>query len=484
MSCTGGEYQSYSEGDMAREVEDHVVWSSELPFKGSDKLAIDVVDNDELLISDSESGYQLAKIVRSDGSVSKKYLKLRSGTKHSWYAGRLMISAVEDGTTTFHMVDYDKLERRYSSTIDHNKQSDFSIPGQRVSSKTLILYYSDFNFRRYEYSDYIRQMKYSIPYLEQAQFSFYLLDLDNGQILKYENIQDNRLGNLNGICVRSLAAAKNHSMLSVPETLQADKFLKDNPEFGKLLKEWRRREGLPEEPSEYDLEDYLYYIENVFLVDSGRKFVFVLANHRKDHHYYVMDLKEGTRSIEERSALELALLYDELTVEYDEKRKDEKGRGYVKISGMEYKIDHVAFFHGGIIFAARTRADEQMETTGLWARFRKQRFPSRVIRVGLNMDRKWEHKFEIPHRIGELIEDNYNNVIYVPCISSQNKYVLLGLNVDDGSLRGSLPANFRTDIIRNNSYLYVSGTEYDFRNRKMYIHNLEKNAIICSKFGR
>jgi hypothetical protein len=484
MSCTGGEYQSYSEGDMAREVEDHVVWSSELPFKGSDKLAIDVVDNDELLISDSESGYQLAKIVRSDGSVSKKYLKLRNGAKHSWYAGRLIVSAVKDGTTTFHMVDYDKLERRYSSTINHNEQSDFSIPGQRVSGKTLILYYSDFNFRRYEYTDYMKQMKYSIPYLEQARFSFYLLNMDNGQILKYEDIQDNRLGHLNGICARALAAAKNHAMMSVPETPDIKQFLKDNPEFRRLMKEWRENEGLPEEPEEYDLEDYLYYIENVFLVDSGRKFVFVLANHQKDRHYYALDLKEGTRSIEERSALEMALLYDELMVEYDEKRKDGQGRGYVKISGMEYKIDHIAFFRGGIVFAARTRADEQEEKTGLWARFRKHRFSSRVIRVGLKMDRKWEQKFEMPHRIGELIEDHYNNIVYVPCISSENKYVLLGLNVDDGSPRGSLPANFRTDIISNNSYLYVSGTEYDFSDRKMYIHDIKKNAIVCSKFRR
>ena len=485
------EYQSYKDSSLSQKVEGHIAWSSELPFKGSAKLAIEVVNDEELLISDPGKGYQLVKIGRTSGLVQKKYLRLDSGSQHSWCGGRLLVSSEKKGRTIFHMVDYENLERRYTSTISHKKQGDLSIPGRRLSDNTLVLFYSDFEIKRYSHTDYIAQMKYTIPYLKSAKFSFYLLSVDNGRVRKYEDIQDSRLGDLKGTCSSSFTAAKRRA-----EMPQYDKMVEDFPDVERLLKDLPERQQselarllpLKEKYRKYDLQDYLYYIEKVFLVNDAGTLVFVLANHLEDRHFYAMDLRKGIPSIEEHGAMELAALYDELTVKFEERQDDEeakeKNKGYVKISGVEYKVDDVAFFREAIIIAGRTRTNAEREPTGRWARSRKRAIPSTIVCVDFDMKRKWQHPFKMPHRVGELIKDYSGDIIYVPAISSKNKYILVGLNVHDGSQTNSLPANFRTKTISKKSYLFPTGTHYDFGNGKLYIHDIKKNTIICSTFER
>jgi hypothetical protein len=484
------EYQSYTDGNLSQKVEDQIAWSSELPFKGSTNLAIEAVNDTELLISDPGNGYQLVKIDRTSGLVRNGYLKLGSGSEHCWCGSSLLVSSEKKGQTIFHMVDYKSLERRYTTTISHKKQGDFSIPGQDLTDNTLVLFYSDFKIKRYSYTDYAAQMQYTIPYLESAKFSFYLLSVGSGQVRKYEGIQVSSLGDLRDICSKSLTAAKTRSM--TPLFDQTFKDLPDAKELMKQLSEKQQSEALAllqslkKTSGEYEMQDYLYYVEKIFLVGNARTLVFVLANHLEDRHFYTMDLQEGTPSIEEHTAVELALLYDELTVKFEERQhgEEEKSRGYIKISGQEYKADDVALFRDTIVFAARTRTEAEREPTGIWAGMRKRVIPSTIICVGFGMERKWQHPFNMPHCVGELIKDYSGDIVYVPSSSSENKYMLVGLNVRDGSQANSLPANFRTKMISQKSYLFPTGTYYDFDNGKLYIHDIKKNTIVCSTFER
>ncbi len=471
-------YKSFDEGELGVEVKNNCIRSWDLPYKSGEKIDIELLNNNGLLVTESNEGYHITKLNKDSGSSPQKYLKLECGDYYDWYKNnQLLVFGDKKNNKYIHLVDFENLTLVYTQEIDTKKYGDINIPGQYVIHDKILFFSSDFQIERYSYSHTVGDTTYTyrIPYLKSFRYNFNLLNIDNGRLKTYAGISEKSLGDLNGICEETFSKAISSALSkadplaeleNLDEILATYKEIAKNINIDELLKNIEDKKA---KDREYDVQNYLYYIEKCFIVNNNKILVFSLKNNLDWIKNYAMDLNAGVSSIQQYTARELAEMFpNELVLKYvTPKKKTEKDKDIV-ISGKSYKLDDMAIFTDGIVLAVR-ESDKKAKY-------------SQVLSVDQQMEKIWSYQVETPYIIGNLIPDNLHNIVYFPGLSHEKKYILLGLNIKNGEIHSTLPANFFIQKIEGKSYISVTGTKLDFENEMIYIHDKKNNRIICSNF--
>jgi hypothetical protein len=426
------QYKSFEEGELGVLVAQNRLWTTTLPYKSGEGIDI-ALANDGLLVSESNSGYHLARIKlhSNRNPYTHSYIRLDHGNYHERIGDdRLLVIGAEKDDRHIALLDYESLHLQYAKTVSLLKRGDFAVPSYKIIGEKIVFYNSDFKIGRYPL------VNYTYPFIVWARYDIQIVDLETGRISVFANIEPSSLGTLEGITASSLLEAK----------------------VGKTE----------------NLDSHIYYIEKMFLVNQEQTLVFTLTNPKDYKLHYTMNLRGGEASIRQHTASELAFLYPtELTVTKskrkveEEKTRDKDLTLHCAITPTAYRVDEAAFFSEGLILLARRSKETAVQ--------------SDVVSVDLSMECNWRYEVKIPQYAGALISDYQNHVVYVPDYSDHKKLLLRGLRTKDGAIQPGLPANFKMQKRNEQSFLTVVGTTFDFENGRFYIHDLPNNAIVCSK---
>ena len=432
-------FKSFEKNERGELIERNQLWSVDLPYETSGQVTLDIVKNGELLITESNQGFHLTKIVSDSGTMVDQplHLKLEHGTSHEWLdETHLLVTEDDDksGNKYIYLIDYTNFEPKQTKIIRTGKRGDFVIPGRKRHDDKIIFYNADFKIDRYD--KYVGNMHYRIPYIKSVRYNFYIWSIEDNSLLTFEKISENSLGTLDGI-----------SMMSYSNAIEEDS---------------------------KSLENYLFYVDNVFLVNQNQTMIFTLATPAKISMHYSLDLNQGISSIKQHTAEELASLYkSELTVKVAKQENEDKSpqSGDLVISGIAYEIDNMAIFSDIIILLGRKVQDKFLK-------------PTYVLGVDGEMKEKWSYKIETSYNVNTLITDKVNNIVYVPDQSSNRKLFLRGFQVENGAIQPGIPANFIVQKKNDMRFLSVSCTKFDFKNERVYIYDRNNSRIIFAKLPK
>jgi len=457
-ACSNYRYQSFQDAGAGQHVAFRQRWESQIPYKSSHELVIERTSGSEVLLSDKQEQFHLTKIsLGSEGQPEKPlHLQIERGDSfESLDNGQMLIIGAQAGKKYVTLVDPKTLSTQFSTELSFVEATDFTIPGWKLIGDTLVLYQSAVKIDRLPWSDGVYQ--YQIPYVAWSKYDIHLL-------------------NLTSRTVRSITAIDSGSLEVLSEKLPKGK--------EEVLSEARLGIGTVMKPKQGKIDNYIHLFDQVFLVSQGQVLIFSLANLKGDKLYYSLDLTGDSKSPKWRLAADLVAQYPTELVVADRSAKERGGKRELTISGKQYRIEHMAFLAAGLVVVGQENTSVLAGSDNLG--------PRKVIGVRLggigseSWERVWDYTLKYQGGIGGLIEDSKRGAVYFPESEDGEQFKVHGLSVADGQSVEAFPANFNIKVETNGKLTEVRivGTAVDFERKLLYIHDREKNRLVCADLWR
>ena len=317
--CSHYKYIPYEESELDLANEENAIWAVKLPYRSGRDVTISRWEENMLIVTEPGKKYHLSLIDMKDGKPSVKHTQLKFWGSGSTFHFLPVINTAEgilvigrcEAREYYHvyLLNSETLKRRYKQKISFRTKGKTAIPGMESISDMVIFYQSDL-FVKY---DFVGGIRY--PYIHEIRYSFQIMNIKDGNLTKYENISSRQLSSL-------------------------EPFL-------------QKERGLSAGRS--NVKNMIFQIDKVFLLDDNQTLVFSLSND-KTNLYYSFNVQEGTSSIKEHTAEELAEQYDELMAVKTYQHQD-WGELRIKISGVYHEIENLELISDSFIFV--TKDDSQ-----------------------------------------------------------------------------------------------------------------------------
>ena len=407
---------------------------------------IERASGDDLLLSEAQDQFHLVRIpLGKDGRPGVlSHLQLDRGDSCEILDdGLLLVTGKRDGKTrSVDLIDQEKLSVRLSALLPFTEAADFSIPGSTQVGDLVVLYQSTAKIEKQLLSggDY----DYEVPYVAWSKYDIHVLNTANGGVTSFPGLDSDSLP-----VVRDLVPLSKKEVLARNHT---------PPPFGLS-------------PKRREVDNYLYVLDQFFVVDQGKLLIFSLANLEGDKLYYSLDLTDGSRSPNLCTASELAAKYPEELVASKSSLGSNEEKRQVTISGEKYLVERAALLPSGLVVVA----SRVVETGGLYGGD-DERLSWRVI-MGVkpaagpgaeSLEHVWTYTPRYKGAIGNLLQDAKGGVVYFPELMEEGwfttRFKVQGLAAADGKEVAGFPANFEEEgwADRKKKGLRIVGTAADF----------------------
>jgi hypothetical protein len=465
--CAGYRYQSFYEGGFGEEVASRLRWEMALPYASGKDLTFEYILTDEVLLSDRRDGFHITKIFPNAPPQERPPLHLNVADGASCEildATRLLVMGADDKKAKrVALVDRRTLSVLFSTELPFTKDSSFeararrdiSVPGWKRTAGALIVVRSTVNVDTYSWSD--ARYRYTVPYITGAQYDVHVLSLKDHGVRSFVGISSHSLGPLNGLLAGSSVEAMSKSRFRQGTSAAAEK---SRP-----------------------MDRFIFLLDQFFMVDRGRILVFSIKNFEGDRLYYSLDLTHADARAEWRRVSDLVAEFPkELAVSEPESADRLRDRD-LKIGGLKYGIENATLIAGALVVVGRLRTgtDETTAENNLGPRILMRITPG----DGDIWRPVWTKPLSHGEAIGNLLEDQERGVLYFPEITG-NKYRVQGAAAADGKAVDGFPANFRIQVNASGkpTEVRIHSTGVDFERSLLYLHDQEKNRILCADLRR
>ena len=457
-------YQSYRDGGFGDEIAATQRWEVQLPYASGQELIIEDPSANELLLYESKGRFHLTKIPLDGngrpGLPMHRELE-RGDSCERLDPGQLLVVADRRKRKYVTLVDSRTLVPRFSANFPFEAEeggptdpSIISFPGQRRVEDTLVFYRSRLEIKRHTWSDY--QYEYSVPYVGTLKYDINLLDVTKGSVRSFTGLD---LGSVSPLNLKLVA--------SQDEALREES-------FGSLV-----------ETRQAKLDQYIYVLDQFFLVDGGKTLIFSLENlDETERLYYTLEPLRGAGSLRWRLPSDLVAKYPNELVLTERDAWEKLRSRDLTVSGQKYSPEHFALLAGGLVVVARAT----------WAISGKDEYaPSREV-LGVRfsgtekggLEKAWEFPLSHSYRVGDLIEDRIRGAVFLPDRRRDGRFFAAGLSATDGRPVAGFPANFKLDGIDKGDkrQVRIVGTAIDFARNLLYLHDQQNHRIVCAGLRR
>lgn len=452
--CTNTRYQSFMEEESGKLIQFRQHWEAPLPYKSGQDLVIENASGNELMLSEAQDGFHLVRMqLAGDGKPedTKHFLLEHGENCEILDNGLILVSGKRnDKTRSVALVDQKNLSRKFSYELPFSEETDFTIPGSRQVDDFIVLYQSAVEIDKYTWSD--ASYRYTVPYVSNSKYDMHVVNLTNGESVSFPGLDSQAMTGLGELVALSKkeAVSKTGSNSVIPGSKRST------------------------------VNQYIYLLDQFFIVNKGTVLVFSLASLEGNMKlYYTLNLKEKGQTPELRSAAELSAAYPDELVASNRSSKNKDEQRQLTISGKKYRVERTAFLPSGLVVIAKETSDTSL-LDGVNSN------PKVIMGARLvggsetgSLERVWEYRPKYEGTIVTLLTDSRGGAIYFPdSTESKSMFKVQGLNAADGKPVEGFPANFKENT--KERQLRIVGTAVDFQKNLLYIHDYEKNRIVCA----
>lgn len=463
-------YQPFTVGTYNGHALQDQQWEVALPYTSGKALVIEEVSSDGLLVCEQKVHFftKSFHVVRipfgSDGQPQMPiYRRLPHGDSCEVLAGgQVMVSEKKFGKKSITILNAMTLVPLLSADLPLQWGGEISLNGQKQSDDTLISYHTEIKIDQYTWSD--STYNHSMPYIGWAKYDVHLIDLTKYGVRSFANLDGQKLPRLDAMThLASFQHAKEER-----EAWWSEK---------KVLERLRENEQKSEEGL---LDEYLYTINDVYLLHDATVLIIELENIVGKRVYYSLDLRQESPLPEWNVAGNLVKQYpDELSLIERHLPKKQRSQDVV-VSGITYKPEYTGLFLNNIVMIGRKKSSSNDD-------YAREHMAIGIAAESLltsSLKESWRYPFHHSYRIGRIITDSVHETAYIVDIATDETFNVVGLAARDGRQIPGFPANIQmhhdwsNDL--NSFTLNIVGTMVDFIQQLIFLHNQQKNSIICA----